>query len=198
MYKQTSSGHKELFEKVYESYFSFFYEVAIQFLHHEDDAKGTVQEAFIKLWENKIYTKSEPEVKNYLFIVVRNQCLNILRQRKKNFPQTDSYDFLLASINYKLISETGEDILLYSELLEKVQLAIANLTPQSREVFKLSRFEELSNKEIAEKLSITVKAVEANMTRALKSLREELMPYLKGTNSRSQNQKIKTILLSFL
>lgn len=189
---------KKEFEKIYNRFFNVFFNIALHFLHHEEDAKGVVQEAFIKLWENQVNLQSEKEVKNYLFILVRNRCLNLLREKRKRLRETDSNDYLVASINYRLLNETGEDILLYRELSEKIQAAIAILTPQCKEVFKLSRFDDLSNKEIAQKLNISVKAVEANMTRALKKIREELLPYLAEQESKDNNLRIQSILLSFL
>lgn len=189
---------KKEFERIYNHFFSFFFDVAYHFLHHEEDAKGLVQDAFIKLWENNIYSKSEQEIKNYLFILVRNSSLNLLRNRRKFSNGGNSQEALLASINYKLLNETGEDILLYQELFDKIQTAISNLTPQCREVFMLSRFEDLSNKGIAEKLNISVKAVEANITRALKSMRQELSSYLSGKENKDVNMQIRSILISFL
>ena len=188
---------KSKLEDIYNRFFNFFYEVAVQFLHHEEDAKEVVQDAFIKLWENDIYLQTDKEIKNYLFILVRNRCLNLLRDKKKGIQNLSGQDFLIASINYKLLNETGEDILLHQELLEIIKTSIAKLTPQCREVFKLSRFEDLSNKEIADKLEISVKAVEANMTRALKSLKTDLAPYLRGNEGNGNSPVIRSILLSF-
>jgi RNA polymerase sigma-70 factor (ECF subfamily) len=192
-----ASLRKKDFENTYNRFFNFFYDVAVQFLHHEEDAKEVVQDAFIKLWENDIYLQTEKEIKNYLFILVRNRCLNLLRDRKKGVQNLSDQDFLVASINYKLLNETGEDILLHQELLEIIKTSIAKLTPQCREVFKMSRFEDLPNKEIAQKLDISVKAVEANMTRALKSLKTDLAPYLHGNEGNGNSPLIRTILLSF-
>ena len=105
---------------------------------------------------------------------------------------------MLAAINYRLLTETGEDVLLFRELSEKIQASVANLSPQCREVFRMSRFDDLPNKEIAQKLDISVKAVEANITRALKSLREELSPYLQGEDLPGRYQQIRSVLISFL
>ncbi len=191
------SLRKKNFENTYNRFFNFFYDVAVQFLHHEEDAEEIVQDAFIKLWENDIYLQTEEEIKNYLFILVRNRCLNLLRDRKKRMQNLSDHDFLIASINYKLLNETGEDILLHQELLEIIKTSIAKLTPQCREVFKMSRFEDFSNKEIALKLEISVKAVEANMTRALKSLKTDLSPYLRGNERNGNSTVIRSVLLSF-
>lgn len=194
--KGPPSLKKKDFENTYNRFFNFFYDVAIQFLHHEEDAKEVVQDAFIKLWEHDIYLQTEKEIKNYLFILVRNRCLNLLRDRKKGIKNLSSQDFLIASINYKLLNETGEDILLHQELLETIKTSIAKLTPQCHEVFQMSRFEDMSNKEIAQKLEISVKAVEANMTRALKSLKADLAPYLQGNERNGNSPLIRSVLLS--
>lgn len=189
---------QKAFDAVYHSHFNAFYKIALHFLHHDEDAKGVVQDAFIKLWEQGVNLHSEAEVKNYLFIVVRNKCLNLLRDRKKKYPGEADAGNLLAAINYRLLTETGEDVLLFRELSEKIQASVANLSPQCREVFRMSRFDDLPNKEIAQKLDISVKAVEANITRALKSLREELSPYLQGEDLPGRYMQIRSVLISFL
>ena len=195
--KNQIPSQKEKFEQVYNQYFSFFFEVACQFLINEEDAKEIVQDAFIKLWEKKLYHKPEQELKNFLFILIRNKSLNLLRDQKKSLKVMDNRASLFASINYKLLSETGEDILLHHELFGKIQMAIARLSPQCQEVFRLNRFEDLSNKEIAERMDISIKAVEANMTRALKNLRKELLSYLSEEESTSTSG-LYSVLISLL
>ena len=189
------SGKRE-FEKIYSRLFDFYFQIAFHFLNNSEDAKEVVQDAFIKLWENSVYRKDILEIKNYLFIVIRNRCLNMLRDKKKMI-QEDNYERRIASLSYKLLEETSEDILLYRELSEKVQEAISSLPPKCGQVFKLSRTEDLSNKEIAQKLNISLKSVEANITRALKSLRIELAPYL-AQKKKSGNDFIFNILISLL
>ncbi len=191
------SFQKEKFEHIYNRYFSFFFEIACQFLSNNEDAKEVVQDAFIKLWEKEIYFKPEQELKNFLFILIRNKCLNHLRDQKKSLKMVDSRGYMLATINYKLLSETGEDILLHHELIGKIQTAISNLSPQCQEVFRLSRFEDLSNKKIAERMDISIKAVEANMTRALKNLRQELLPYLSEKETAGMS-RLYSVLASLL
>jgi len=198
MNAESNALKKKEFEKIYSRFFSFFFQIAAHFLHHEEDAKEVVQEAFIKLWEKDIYQKSEQEIKNYLFIIIKNRCLNLLRDRRKSLQHIAGHGYLAVSVSYKILEATGEDILLSAELSQKIQLAISGLTPQCRDVFTLSRIEGLSNKEIAEKLEISVKAVEANMTRALKKMREELSPYLSEKHETAMNLPIFTFLLSFL
>lgn len=197
MNEELDALRKKKFEDVYNRLFSFFYQIAVHFLRNEEDAKEAVQEAFIKLWEKNIYLKEDQEIKNYVFILVRNSCLNLLRDKRKN-PAAADHD-VSVSINYELLSVTGEDILLSAELSDKISTAISRLTPQCMEVFTMSRFEGLSNGEIAAKLNISVKAVEANMTRALKKLREELSFYLSENSEQNMiPPAARTFLFSFL
>jgi RNA polymerase sigma-70 factor (ECF subfamily) len=82
---ENQMNRKIAFEVTYKRHFNAFYKIAFHFLQSTDDAHGVVQEAFIKLLEQKMDLQYDQQVKNYLFIVVRNQCLNILRDRKKNY-----------------------------------------------------------------------------------------------------------------
>ncbi|MDD4191292.1 MAG: RNA polymerase sigma-70 factor [Mangrovibacterium sp.] len=198
MTTESDSLNKKKFEKTYHAHFSSFYQIAFHFLHDEEDAKEVIQEAFIKLWEKQVYLKPEPEIRNYLFILVRNHCLNLLRDKRKSLLERGSSDYLAAQLNYKLLSVTGEDLMLSAELSEKIRLAISGLTPQCRQVFTMSRTDDLSNHEIAEKLQISVKAVEANMTRALKQLREELSEYLSEDKGKTISLPMRNFLISFL
>ncbi len=189
---------KKKFEKTYNRFFNFYFQIAFHFLHHEEDAREVVQEAFIKCWEKDIHKKTEPEIKNYLFIIVRNRCLNILRDRKNKSTEFFPDDLSFASIQYKLLQETGEEILLYEELSQRISAAIDNLPPQCRTVFSMSRYENLSNIEISRKLNISVKAVEADITRSLRKLRVELAQYLSEEDYGSSNLPPKVFLFLIL
>ena len=79
---------------------------------------------------------------------------------------------------YESLSRMGDDYLEFDELKHKIDLAIQNLPEHCRVVFEFSRFENLKNREIAEKLGVTQKTVEAHLTKALKILRNELKDYL--------------------
>jgi len=76
------------------------------------------------------------------------------------------------------LTRLGDSYLEFNELQEKIGLAIKNLPEHCRIVFEMSRFDELKNREIAEKLGVTQKTVESHLTKALKLLRKELKDYL--------------------
>ncbi len=191
-------SERKAFEVIYNKYFNEFYEIANHFIHDSEEAKGVVQESFIKLWQKGMASHPEQECRNYLFILVRNRCFNILRDKKRTIIDIDNADHLTFSFKFKMLEETGEEILVFKELQSKIEQIINDLPPQCKEVFRMSRFEELSNKEIAEKLGVTVKAIEANMTRALKVLRRDLKPYLENKIITRKGFNMNAFVLMFL
>ena len=103
--------------------------------------------------------------KAYLFQAARNRCLNVLRLKKRTIS--------LEEMNNE-IADVEVMSLENNELFHLVQEAIMALPEKCKEVFELSRNDNLSNKEIAEKLNISVKTVEGHITKALKRIKDFL------------------------
>lgn len=118
--------------------------------------------------------KPDLDIKPYLYVAVKNTALNKLKvnRRKADVEET--------SINPLYVeNRTAEDNMEYNEMEQVLMDTIAELPPKCQEVFRLSRFEEMSYKEIAAELDISVKTVENQMGKALKRLREALERYKK-------------------
>ena len=111
-------------------------------------------------------------VKSYLYRAVRNASLNSIRHHKVRQLYTTEQEFLSQS------SEPASQLSYENELKTEIQKAIDGLPEQCRLIFKLSRFEEMKYKEIAEQLGISVKTVENQMGKALRVLREKLKDYM--------------------
>jgi RNA polymerase sigma-70 factor, ECF subfamily len=137
-----------------------------------DEAEDLVQQAFVKLWEKRDTLDFNWSVKAYLYKMVHNTALNRLRhqQTKQKYQQ---YNLALPLENAQ---EQPQDTL--PELRERLQEALNELPPQCRNVFELSRFEELKYREIAELLDISIKTVETQMGKALRLMRLRLADYL--------------------
>lgn len=118
---------------------------------------------FTYLWENAEAIEIKRTFKSYLYQSARNRSLNHLRDRKETIA--------LDSILYDL-GDTDETSMEVMELESLIQEAVLALPDRCREVFEKSRYEELSNKQISEDLSISIKTVEAQITKALKRLKE--------------------------
>jgi RNA polymerase sigma-70 factor, ECF subfamily len=146
---------------------------AIQYVKDSDIAKDIVQEVFFILWQKKESIDLSKSVKSYLTLAVRNKCLNYIRDHKKfSDPILESEDQYFKS-DYK-----QGDRLIEDELRKKISSSIEELPPKCREVFLLSRYENLKYQEIADRLHISVKTVETQMSKALQHLRIRLAEFI--------------------
>lgn len=165
-------GEKEAFEMLFKQYYQPLCVFALRYLPDEDSARDLVQEMFYRIWEKKEAFYITTSLESYLFRSVHNQAINYLNHEKikKNYK-----DKLLDGFRNKLYN----DDLAYSELKlkEKIDKSIESLPERRKKIFKLSRFDGLKYNEIAAKLNISVKTVEAQMTQAIKSLRDMLKDY---------------------
>jgi len=176
--KLSWKNDKKAFKDIFSNYYQPLCHLSCYYLEDEDEAKGVVQEAFVKLWEVRHELNSGSNLQNFLFTLVKNNCLNILKHRQILLKHHEKIREMEVRYQYESLSRINDDYLEFNELKEKIDIAIKNLPEHCRVVFEMSRFEEMKNREIAEKLGITQKAVEARMTKALKILRKELKDYL--------------------
>jgi len=163
---------KRLFEQLFHEHFVHLCNFAQSFVYDLDEAKEIVQVVFTNLWLKKEEITTEKSIKSYLYTSVRNRCLNFIRDHKKFRSQLLDLDTAGFDMAYE-VNPSG-----ISELENKVEKAIDGLPEKCAEVFKLSRFEQMKYKEIGEKLNISIKTVEAQISKALKHLREELKEYI--------------------
>jgi len=174
------SDGSEIFHQIFFAYHGRLVLYANKFLNDIELSRDVVQEVFFQLWKKPELLLAEYSVKSYLFKAVKNETLNNLRHLKivHNVSKQLAHDPYDAS--YNSFSEDDDPLsnLLELELIEKVEVVIQSLPEKCKEVFKLSRQEQLKNKEIAEKLGISVKMVEKQMTKALKVFRKELAEYI--------------------
>lgn len=168
LYLQLKEGDEQAFKALFEKYYASMCHYACQFLKDTDMAQETVQELFVRLWEKRASLSIHTSVNNYLFRAVHNHCLNQL-QHQKIRQQYASH--VKESFNQE---EEWQPFYLEVELMERIEKCIGQLPEKRQEIFRLSREQGLKYKEIAEKLQISVKTVEAQMGLALKYLRDEL------------------------
>ena len=146
---------------------------AIHYVKDSDVAKDIVQEAFFSLWQKKDRIDLSKPVRSYMTSAIRNKCLNYIRDHKK-FSDTilESEDQYFKS-HYK-----PHDRLIEEELRIKIKTSIEELPVKCREIFVLSRYEKLKYLEIADRLQISVKTVETQMSKALTHLRIRLAEFM--------------------
>jgi len=160
---------EKFLEHLFREYFASLMAFSVKILGDEDEARDVVQKVFISLWERRESLDLDTSMKSYLFTSVHNRSLNVIRDRKKfsDAPHAEREDSV----------DVGNQ-LEAMELEQRIGEIIGELPEKTREVFVLSRFEGLKYGEIADKLGISVKTVENQMSRALRILREKLAHYL--------------------
>ncbi|WP_396202564.1 RNA polymerase sigma-70 factor [Gemmatimonas sp.] len=165
-------GDHAAFEAIFRQWYEPVVRAANRVLHDPGVAEELSQDVFLELWRRRDTLAPDSSVAGYLMQAVRNRALNHLRhlqvQRK-------------SAVYVEALSEPAEQAdadTQAGELQDAIRDAIAALPPRTREVFLMSRERNLRYSEIAEALGVSVKAVEANMSRALRQLREKLSPFL--------------------
>ena len=164
---------EEKVELLFRQYYAGLCKSLFRTLRDASLAEDIVQEVFLKVWDMRHTLRLDEAVPAYLYRSCYNAALNLLKRQQQQTDITTMGDVMAGS-------ETAEQHLGMLETETQVQRAIEALPPKTRLVFSLSRFEELSYKEIADRLEISVKAVEKHMGIALQRLRESLKEYLVG------------------
>lgn len=168
-----SLGDITAFEMLFRTYYQPLCNYAYTFLQDREDAEEVVQSTFLLVWEKKDVLAIRTSVRPYLYAMVRNACLNVIKHEKIKQRHAGE-ELALADRSHDSVSHTVAS----NELEYRIKEAMEALPEQCRMVFKLSRFEELKYSEIAAQLSISVKTVENHMGKALKIMREQLKDYL--------------------
>lgn len=174
LYKQTRIKQDDIveFEKLFKSFYSPLCHYAFKFLRDMDLAEEIVQEFFYNYWKNRHTMTIQISIKSYMYRAIRNNSLKylehikVVKKYEQNFLETNSLDSGLSSNELEV-----------KELNEIIESTLKELPERCSQIFKLSRFEGLKYNEIAEKLSISVKTVEANMGKALQHFRKNLKQY---------------------
>jgi RNA polymerase sigma-70 factor (ECF subfamily) len=170
--KAIKKGNIQEYELLFREYFQPLLSYAISILKSESEAEEVVQDIFFNLWKNKKKLNVHTSFSSYLYKAVHNNCLQVLKKEKRKL----NYQQEQRNWNYHE-SFNPDEILQYNELNEKINNIVDELPENCKTIFKLSRFQGLKYSEIAEKLAISIKTVEANMTKALKHLRRHMDEY---------------------
>jgi len=160
------SGDERILIEIYNRYWEKMLAVAFNRLGNQEDAEECVQDVLYKLWKlRNNFSLSKDELANYLARAIRNQSFNIINSRHRERSKAEDCK-PLEEVN--LLSPEREMIL--RELQQQIDNAINALPSQCQLVFKLSRQEGLSNKQIAEKLEVSENTVKSHLKKANKDI----------------------------
>jgi RNA polymerase sigma-70 factor (ECF subfamily) len=157
------------FESLFRSSYVSLVRYAKTLIKDHDTAEEIVQDLFFRLWQDKEKLNIESSLSGYLFRSVHNKCLHYIEHKRVIERHAEEMSYSQSESQ-----ESPSDILNYKELQEKIASILEKLPERCGKIFTMSRFEGLKYSEIADKLSVSIKTVEANMGRALKEFRKEL------------------------
>lgn len=178
--EKIKSGDDVAFKVLYNKYYPRLYYFIYEFIRMDDIAENIVHDTFITFWQKRNTLKSDLNISSYLYSIAKNNCLYRLRDqryRQKLFA-SGSLDNKELSQNLKALDSIDTSTLIFHEIEQIIEKTLEGLSPQSKKVFMLSRFEGMKNREIAEELNITTKAVEGHITKSLKIFKTALKDYL--------------------
>jgi RNA polymerase sigma-70 factor, ECF subfamily len=162
-----------VFDFIFQYYYSGLCAYAEKVTGNSRISEDIVQDLFVTLWIKHNQITISSSLKNYLFTSVKNRSLDYLKHEKTK------------SNRIQIIQQTAEPTenlsilwMAESELEELVETCLQKLPPRCNEIFRLSRFEGFKNQEIADKLGISKRTVELQISNALKNLRLHLKPHL--------------------
>lgn len=166
-------GDIDSFKYFFDRYYPDLCNFVHIYLHDQVLSEEIIQDIFVYFWENKEKLQITSSVKSYLYSASKFKSLNLLRDRKTQKRVVES----IGRSEPSQSNEADGSFIDTGEFKKILDAAVNQLAPKCREIFLLSKQEELSNRAIAEQLGISVKTVENQMTIALKKLREFLLPF---------------------
>ena len=170
-------GNPSAFEELFKQTFPRMLSYCKLFIHDQAQANDLVQECFVKLWEKRTTIKSAQSIESLLFVMLRNKCLNYLRDQKL-------HDF---EGNIELLKENElqhlyqldfigkEEKTLEECLIEAIHVSVDKLPEKRKLVFIKAKIEGKKNKDVADELGISLKAVEKHLHQAKEQIRTEVL-----------------------
>ena len=162
-------GEEDAFCELYAAYKNRLIYFAMRFLKSREYAEDIFQDAFAVVWQGRRFINPDASFSAYLYTIVRNRILNQLRYLSNQDKLREQ--ILSQAVNYT--NETKDEIIA-NDLRQFISRALQQLTPRQREIFQMSRERQMSHREIAEVLGISVNTVQESISISLRTLRTYL------------------------
>lgn len=172
LYSLFRKGDGKAFDTLFLKYYSILCAFGKYYIPIED-AEEVVLDIMTWLWENREFQIIETSLRSYLFMAVRNRCLDLI---SKNQTKRRCYEHMFAK--EMQTSFEDPDFYVVEELMAKIEKAVMRLPDSYRITFEMSRYQDKTYKEIAKELNVSIKLVEYRIQQALRLLRVELKDYL--------------------
>lgn len=177
LYKKLVAGDPDAFEGIFKLTHSRLLSYCRLFVPDYSTADDLVQECFLKLWEKREKLKPNQSIESYLFVMLRNYCFNYLRDKKLEYSVEDVLSIPEIDLQHLFeLDFTGvEGKSIEEELIDAIKQEVEKLPEKRKLVFIKSKLEGMKNKEIAEFLGVSNKAVEKHLYEAKLQIKSELM-----------------------
>ncbi|MCK9641157.1 MAG: RNA polymerase sigma-70 factor [Prolixibacteraceae bacterium] len=172
------SGDESSFESVYRYFYPRLNYFAKQYLLDAEASKNIVQDVFTELWDKRNTLQNDTNLNAWLFTVTKNKSLKIISHLKSQQNYKSYVRGRQLDVNYNSLADFDTSNFIFEELQTRIESALEKLSPACRKVFEMSRFEDKKNREIAEELNLSIKTIEAHISKALRSLKTDLKDYL--------------------
>lgn len=171
--KGNPSAFKDLFRLLYPRLKGY----CKLFISDDNRVEDLIQETFIALWERRDSIKTDQSVESYLFVILRNNCLNFLRKEKL---ENTTFSIDMEEVSelqylYQIDFLGKEEKSLEEQLVESFQEAVEELPDKMKQVFKLCKIDGRKQKEVADEIGISLKMVEKHIAKAKEQIREKLI-----------------------
>lgn len=173
-------GDNDAYKYLFERYYPILCQIAYEFVEDDFIARSIVSDVFFKLWERRETIHIDKSIQRYLIKSVKNACLDYLdanAYKKEHSCSRELRDLLFETIADENI--TPLEHLNSSELENRIEILLSSLSEETRNVFILNRFHDMSYSLISDKLGISINTVKYHMKKALAFFQANLKDYLK-------------------
>lgn len=175
--REIKKGNPEAFKEVFRLLYPRLKGYCKLFVTNENEVEDLIQESFITLWEKRETLDIQKRIESFLFVIIRNKCLNFLKNQKLDLENISPENLQVAELQYlyQLDLAEKEEKSLEELLIQTFQETVNTLPEKMRVVFVKCKLEGKKQTEVAEELGISIKMVEKQISKAKKQIREQLL-----------------------
>lgn len=165
------SGRESAYRQLFDQYYQKLVVFAYKYLDDLESARDIVQEFYLYLYESRQSISIQTSLKSYLYSAVKNRCLNQIKheqvkEKHRNMRRSEA----------NVSDPDLEEIMDAVELEARVYEIVSKLPEKCRQIYIMSRVDGKRNREIADELNLSIRTVETQISKALKSLKDSLLP----------------------
>lgn len=155
------------YSSIFDTHYSAMCAFAMKYVDTSFEAEQCAMDVFLKIWEKRMELEIKTDLKYYLFASVRNRALDLIRKNsRKSSLDSETFNYIPSA------DPDPQERLFWKNAVIRVEAAIEDLPARCKRIFLMSRYDGKKYHEIAAELNLSVKTVETQISRALKSLRE--------------------------